>query len=63
MRVAVDRSRCEGHGRCEEAAPEIFRLDDHGELHIEQEEVAPELEHEAQSAVRLCPVTALVLRR
>jgi ferredoxin len=59
MRVEVDRSRCEGHGMCEEAAPEIFQLDEDGELRILQPQVPPELERKALAAVRLCPVAAL----
>jgi ferredoxin len=59
--VAVDRARCEGHGMCEDAAPELFRLDDDGELQILAEEIPPELQRKAESAVRLCPVAALRL--
>ena len=36
MRIVLDRPRCEGHGLCEEAAPELMHLDDEGELVIDR---------------------------
>ena len=59
MRVHLDRARCEGHGVCEELAPEVYRLDDEGELEILTDPVPPELAGKAQSGARLCPVAAL----
>jgi ferredoxin len=58
-RIEVDRGRCEGYGFCEQSAPEFFRLDDEGELVIEQAEVADHLEAKAEAAARVCPVAAL----
>ncbi len=62
MQIDVDYDRCEGHGMCEEAAPSIFRLDDEGELILLLETVPPELERQANEAVRVCPVAALSVR-
>jgi ferredoxin len=28
MRIEVDQARCEGHARCIECAPDVFRYDD-----------------------------------
>lgn len=61
--VELDRGRCEGHGMCEEAAPELFRLDDDGELEVLSDEVGADLMRKAENAVRLCPVAALRLTR
>ncbi|TPQ23406.1 ferredoxin [Streptomyces sporangiiformans] len=58
-RIVVDFDRCEGHGLCEQTAPEVFRLDDEGELHLTHEDVAPEDERAVAAAVRVCPVAAL----
>lgn len=61
MRIVVDRTRCEGHGLCEEAAPELMHLDADGELVIDQEEVDGDQLAAANAAVRVCPVAALRL--
>ena len=61
MRFEIDRPRCEGHGLCEEAAPDLLHLDELGEVVID----VPEFDHEAleraRAAVRVCPVAALRL--
>lgn len=59
MRVEVDRARCEGHGVCEELAPELYQLDDDGELVILLDPVPAELARKAEAGARLCPVAAL----
>jgi ferredoxin len=63
MKVALDRKRCEGHGMCETAAPELFTLDEAGELtaHYDGREIPAHLEESARDAVRVCPVAALIL--
>lgn len=63
MRILVDYVRCEGHGLCEQAAPEIFQLDEDGELHLRQDEVDPASEPAAAAAIRVCPVAALSLQQ
>ena len=61
MKIELDRPRCEGHGLCEEAAPQLMHLDDDGDLVIDVAEVdGAELEA-AKAAVRVCPVAALRL--
>jgi ferredoxin len=61
VKILVDRPRCEGHGLCEEAAPELMHLDDDGELVLDHDEVAGDLLAAANAAVRVCPVAALRL--
>jgi ferredoxin len=58
-RIELDRDRCEGHGLCEETAPEIYRLDDDGELELLVEDVPPQLQAKAEAGARVCPVAAL----
>jgi ferredoxin len=64
MRIALDRPRCEGHGLCEEAAPQLMHLDDEGELVIDRDELDDESPEgaAARAAVRVCPVAALRLQ-
>lgn len=59
--IELDRPRCEGHGLCEEAAPELMHLDDADELVIDVPEVEGDQIPRAQAAVRVCPVAALRL--
>jgi ferredoxin len=61
MRIELDRPRCEGHGLCEEAAPQLMHLDDDGELVIDVQEVDGAALVAAKAAVRVCPVAALRL--
>ena len=61
MRIEIDRPRCEGHGLCEEAAPDLKHLDDRGDLVIDVPEVGDEALGRARAAVRVCPVAALRL--
>lgn len=60
-RIELDRPRCEGHGLCEEAAPDLMHLDDDGELIIDVEQPADDQLDAARDAVRVCPVAALKL--
>ncbi|MEU0834068.1 ferredoxin [Streptomyces sp. NPDC005969] len=59
MKIVLDRTRCEGHGLCEEAAPQLMHLDDEGELVLDREEVGEADATLANAAVRVCPVAAL----
>jgi ferredoxin len=59
MRVVVDLDLCGGHGVCENAAPEIFRVVDQmgGYAHVEVilERPPAELREKARAAERQCP--------
>ncbi|MPR00022.1 ferredoxin [Modestobacter sp. I12A-02628] len=61
MKIIVDRARCEGHGLCEDVAPDLFSLDDDGELVVahEGDELPEQSETAARAAVSSCPVAAL----
>ncbi|OWA00822.1 ferredoxin [Streptomyces sp. CS113] len=59
MKMILDRPRCEGHGLCEEAAPQLMHLDDEGELVLDREEFDAADAALANAAVRVCPVAAL----
>jgi ferredoxin len=63
MTLVLDRPRCEGHGLCEEAAPELVHLDDEGELVLDRADIEEGSVDAvaASAAVRVCPVAALRL--
>ena len=62
MNIVLDRPRCEGHGLCEEVAPNLMNLDDEGELVLDVEGVDDADLEAARAAVRVCPVAALRLQ-
>jgi ferredoxin len=57
--IEIDRTRCEGHGLCEGAAPSVYRLSDEGQVEALAVEIPPELVADAEAGARLCPVNAL----
>ena len=64
MKVVADLQLCQGHGMCEDAAPEVFRVvesDDGSYSHVEIIEPTPDegLREKIESAVRYCPNRAL----
>jgi ferredoxin len=59
MRIVVNWALCEGNGKCEEAAPELFRLDEEDQLHLLDENPPESLRAKAQAAVASCPKNAL----
>jgi ferredoxin len=61
VRIVVDHDRCEGHGLCTEQAPEVFRLDDAGDLvhRFDGRDVPQELAEAAARGAGVCPVAAL----
>lgn len=59
MRIVIDFDLCQGHGNCEGDAPEIFRLDDDGKLHLLQETPAADQREKVEMAVKYCPTGAL----
>lgn len=57
--VMVDELACEGHGRCENAAPEVFALDDDDISRVILDPVPVALLGKVERAVRLCPRQAV----
>jgi len=62
LQVRVDADRCDGYGRCEVIAPEVFRLGEEAPVEILIEGDIPEdLEGKVIRAVERCPKLALSL--
>ena len=59
MRVTVDPDLCEGHRRCEAAAPEVFKVDDDDLSRVLIERPGEELRDKVDRAVRVCPRQAI----
>jgi ferredoxin len=60
-RVSVDNDRCELYGICAWEAPDVFELGRDGRLRFRRFIDTADVE-QANSAARLCPMQAVVLR-
>ncbi|MFD7003674.1 ferredoxin [Streptomyces mirabilis] len=61
MKVAVDRERCEGHGSCQETAPQVFEVAEDGTVRMLMPSVPENLEAGVRTATPVCPVAAPIL--
>ncbi|MBA4180486.1 MAG: ferredoxin [Anaerolinea sp.] len=59
MKVQVNHDVCEGHGKCQAAAPEVFELRDDDLSHVLVENVPEALKEKVERAIRLCPRQAI----
>ncbi len=59
MKIIIDWDLCQGHGNCTGEAPEVFRLNDQGNLELLMEEAPLSLAKELDLAVRYCPTGAI----
>jgi ferredoxin len=59
VKVVVDHDMCEGHGKCQQAAPGIFELRDDDLSYVLVDEVRDESQDRVRQAVRLCPRQAI----
>lgn len=59
MRVQLDTGRCQGHGQCAMAAPDVFVFDEQGFAVLQIEDVPEALEAAVRTAVSRCPERAL----
>jgi ferredoxin len=64
MKISIDVGLCTGHGRCYALTPTLFVDDERGFGQVKGDgTVAPELEHDAQRAVRSCPENAITIEQ
>ena len=61
MKVEVDWDLCESHGQCEFAAPEVFTINDDGDLEVLDETPGESERAAVEQAVRRCPTRALAI--
>lgn len=58
MKVVVDMNKCQDHGQCVFAAPDVFSLDDAGHLAYVADP-DDELRDEVEEAADVCPLQAI----
>ncbi|WNG89539.1 ferredoxin [Mycobacterium sp. ITM-2016-00317] len=59
MRIAVDLTRCTGHGICESIAEDVFEVQDDGSVVIHGAERPESDRDRMRQAVTQCPAAAL----
>lgn len=59
MKVKVDADMCEGHAKCEQTAPEVFKLNADDISVVLIDEVPESLREKVERAIRLCPRQAI----
>ncbi len=62
MKVAIDRGKCTGHGRCFSLSPDVFDCDDQGFGLVVIEDVEPDdddLVEQSTNAALNCPESAI----
>ena len=61
MRIKLDRTLCDGFGKCAEHAPTVFSLDEWGYAALASDPEIPEaLEAPVRRALLDCPVHAII---
>jgi ferredoxin len=61
MRVSVDHDKCEGHAKCEQAAPEVFQVRDDDKSYVLIEEPDESLWAKVRQAEKICPRQAVII--
>jgi ferredoxin len=61
LKVIVDRDICQNHGQCVFAAPQVFELDEEGELVVLDDEPDESLRDAVEEAADVCPTQAITL--
>jgi ferredoxin len=59
MKVTADLDTCIGNGDCTRVCPEVFGVDDEGQVRVLDAEPGSELHEKVRDAVDGCPVGAL----
>lgn len=61
MHVTVDLAKCQDHGQCAIAAPNVFSLNDDGKLEYEENPDDSERD-DVLEAADVCPAQAILIR-
>jgi sterol 14-demethylase len=59
FRIIIDRELCQGHATCMTEAPELFQVDEAGNVTVLQENPPPDLLEKARQAEKYCPAKAI----
>jgi ferredoxin len=61
MKIVIDIDLCAGHAQCEDAAPEVFTVDDQGLVVVLMADPPEELREKIEDAARRCPTDVITI--
>ena len=61
MKIHIDRDKCDGHGMCNAADPELYAIDDDGYAARSDIDVPAGKEAIARSGAAQCPMGAITV--
>lgn len=59
MKITVDRAKCEGYGKCVEAVPKVFKLDE--KFIATVTDARGDGDQKILLAAKICPTKAIIL--
>lgn len=59
MRISIDQDKCIASGACVIAAPAVFAQDEDGLVIVLEPNPGPELQEQANEAIRACPAAVI----
>jgi ferredoxin len=59
MKITVDRAKCEGYGKCVEAVPKVFKLDE--KFIATVADARGDGDQKILLAAKICPTKAIIL--
>ncbi len=62
FQIIIDRELCQGHATCMTEAPELFQVDDAGNVTVLQENPPLDLVMKARQAEKYCPTKAITVK-
>jgi len=61
MKVVVDQKQCEGNGKCQRTAPEVFEVRDDDKSHLLIDRPPERMRERIELAAKLCPRQAITV--
>jgi ferredoxin len=59
MKIVIDIDLCAGHAQCEDAAPEVFRVNDEALVEVLMDNPPESLREKIEDAARRCPTDVI----
>ena len=59
MKITIDRTKCDGHAKCVQAAPKVFKLD--AKMIAEVIDTKGDSDEKILLAAKICPTKAIAL--